>query len=386
EERSSPLLGLVTPFHDKRFQEAYINAVVRLDLTFRQAASPELREVIFLGGPMAERCLSTSDWGVGSWIKQSFEDRRSSVRKLVLAAKSKVHFSIDTWTYDEGNKRAYLAVNSHFLGPNGTPRTALLSFRRIIGTHSGENMAQIVRGAIEDYNIQDIGYFILDNAKNNEIMLKELAREVPGIEYPACHVRCIGHIINLVVKAILLGQGVTAFKKDLLGLVDDSDAAFKVWSRAGPLGKLHNICVFVNRSSGQREEFERYQMPHERYLDKDCDPEGGDETFYYVLLIDQGVRWSSAYYMIKRAIHLRATVDRFLDRYQHQPGTYDIRSDRLSPQDWAYLERLFQLLRPFKGLTQYMEGKATQGTHGAVWESLKSMGFLYKHSNKRRIV
>lgn len=26
-----------------------------------------------------------------------------------------------------------------------------------------------------------------------------------------------------------------------------------------------------------------------------------------------------------------------------------------------------------------MEGKATQGTHGAVWETLKSMGFMYKH-------
>lgn len=41
-------------------------------------------------------------------------------------------------------------------------------------------------------------------------------------------------------------------------------------------------------------------MPYERLLDNDPDPHGGDDTFYYVLLIDQGVRWSSAYYMIKR--------------------------------------------------------------------------------------
>ncbi|KAF4309507.1 HAT domain-containing protein [Botryosphaeria dothidea] len=66
QERSSPF-ALVTPFHDKRFQEAYINAVIKLDLTFRQASAPELREVILLGGPMAERYLPTSHKGVGNW-------------------------------------------------------------------------------------------------------------------------------------------------------------------------------------------------------------------------------------------------------------------------------------------------------------------------------
>lgn len=177
---------------------------------------------------MAERYLPTSYKGVGNWVRKSFEDRRESVRKLVLAARSKVYFSIDAWTCDKGNKRAYLVVNSHFLGPDGTPRTLLLAFKRILSTYSGENIALIISKAIREYNIGSIGCFVLDNTTNNDTMLKEVARDVPSVEYPACRIRCISYIINLIMKAILLSKGVTTFEKDLLGLEDDSDAAFKV--------------------------------------------------------------------------------------------------------------------------------------------------------------
>lgn len=81
---------------------------------------------------------------------------------------------------------------------------------------------------------------------------------------------------------------------------------------------------------------------------------------------------------------MRKAIDRYVDRYEPKgQKEYDIRQDRLSDHDWEQLQRLFDFLRPFKGLTQYMEGKArdpgVEATHGAIWESLKSMDFMFKH-------
>lgn len=42
-------------------------------------------------------------------------------------------------------------------------------------------------------------------------MLRELQLLIP-IDYPSCRILYIGHIINLIVEAILFGKGVSKFK------------------------------------------------------------------------------------------------------------------------------------------------------------------------------
>src|SRR2546430_197205 len=65
--------------------------------------------------------------------------------------------------------------------------------------------------------------------------------------------RCAGHIINLVVKALLFGKGISKFLREL-GAVRDADT-FKLWRTKGPIGKLHNIVKYINRSDQRRQEF-----------------------------------------------------------------------------------------------------------------------------------
>lgn len=182
-------------------------------------------------------------------------------------------------------------MNSHFINHCSSLRTALLSFTRIIGPHSGENLAKAVYGSIQTYDIDytRIGCFVADNASNNEEILRELQLLIP-INYPSCRIRCIGHIINLVVEAILFGKGVSKFKQSLVGRTKDSKEAFEMWSKEGPIRKLHNIYVFINRSDQRRVAFGNYQLPEERALDEDADPDREDKVFYYVLIVDQGLR------------------------------------------------------------------------------------------------
>ena len=49
--------------------------------------------------------------------------------------------------------------------------------------------------------------------------------------------------------------------------------------------------------------------------------------------------------------------------------------------DWAELERFYDFLKPFYILTKTIEGNANkpgaEGGHGAVWETLKTMDYLF---------
>jgi hypothetical protein len=85
-------------------------------------------------------------------------------------------------------------------------------------------------------------------------------------------------------------------------------------------------------------------------------------------------------------LKLRNAVDLYLHRWRKpkdQHHGYDLSHDPLTETDWAELQLYVNLLKPFKNLTKHMEGIAnklgSEGAHGAIWESLKSMDFMFKH-------
>ncbi|KAF4313154.1 HAT domain-containing protein [Botryosphaeria dothidea] len=208
-----------------------------------------------MGGPAAKAMLVQSPSCISKWIKLSFENRREKVKQLVSQSRRKINISTDIWTADEGNKRAYCAVNAHFVDHSGTIQTGLLAFGRILGSHSGENIASVPLRCFQQYNCTEcIGYVICDNADNNDTAIRVLQKDLP-ISYHSCRVRCIGHIINLVVKAILFGQGVSKLEQSFLGKTDDDEETFIIWSNQGAIGKLRNNCVFVNRNDQWRTAF-----------------------------------------------------------------------------------------------------------------------------------
>lgn len=77
---------------------------------------------------------------------------------------------------------------------------------RLTKSHTGEYLAQKVSEILKEYGLVDtmLG-MAMDNASNNDSMLKELPHILPasasvGTEY---QIRCFGHIINLVCQAFL---------------------------------------------------------------------------------------------------------------------------------------------------------------------------------------
>jgi hypothetical protein len=361
----------VPPYDDTEYKERFISWVVGDDITYRQAISPRLQWLLLHGGPQVEDTVPKSHNTVSAWIIESFHQSRKQVKDLLATSRSRINLSFDLWTSSNG--LSLVGVVAHFVDYQGHLRTALLGLPRLLGSHSGENMANCIRAVIDEYEVgPNLGCFMMDNAGDNDTCIMELKRYFPTIDEKEHRLRCAGHIFNLVTKAILFGKGVSKWQRKLLGASDDE--SFRLWREKGPIGRLHNFVKFIGRSDQRRTEFAALQVAQAAAK--------GEKIFIYQLISDGGVRWNSTYAMIKRGLKLRDAIDLYYKRYKGPSSSteYDISQDELSPEDWAILQRFCNLLRPFKEMTKRIEGNANkagyEGSQGAVWEVLESMDFL----------
>jgi hypothetical protein len=74
---------------------------------------------------------------------------------------------------------------------------------------------------------------------------------------------------------------------------------------------------------------------------------------------------------IKRAIEIKPRLEVFY--YVHRE---ELSEDTLSEEEWTYLKQIARGLYPFYHTTLRLEGRATNGHHGAIWEALPVLTYL----------
>ena len=353
-------------FDDAAFKQEYIDWVIAEDLSFHQSTSKRTRRLFERASQGTKLVIPSSATTLSGWIKSSYEQRRLIIKDLLCSSKSKIHLSFDMWS--SPNYLSFCGLVAHFVTHMQKLQTALLALPRIQGSHSGENLSSYIAKVIEDYGIESkLGYFVTDNADNNDTCIQALAKTFP-IDSKKQRLRCAGHVINLVVQCLLFGKGLTRLQKELLG--GSEEDITKLWRTQGPIGKLHNIVRYINHSDQRRQEFQKQQVVAQP-----------DANKLWELILDGGVRWNSTFYMIERALKLQTAITLYIATWQKPAGnSYDLKKDELSTDDWIELRRFKDLLSPFEKLTKRLEGNAKrpgrEGSHGAIWEVLETMDFL----------
>jgi len=270
-------------------------------------------------------------------IKQRILDRfhlfRPRIAELMQQAVTHIHLSCDGWTSPH-QTMAVLGIIAHFTSHAGTRMNPVIGLRLLEGSHTGSNMAGVVSELLQEYGVLErLGYFIGDNASNNDTLVRALADEQVFGErnYNAQEhrLRCVGHVINLVVKAFWFGEGDRMILQDTVIVTRDTIAE---WRKMGPWGKGHNITTYILASPQRRQEFKRL---------------GGDT----ILHRDNATRWNTGYTMIQSLIRNRDAVDVFCLHHSEQ-----LDEDRLSLDDWEQLADAVGILQPFHSATQRMEG------------------------------
>jgi hypothetical protein len=309
--------------------------------------------------PSFERLLPSENT-VRAWIVDAFEKRRKTVKHSLQEARSRIHLACDGWSSPSG--KHFLGIVGHWLDKDRQLRCALLALPRVYGGGGEEDLAPALTKTINFYDIGNkLGAFQMDNATNNDTCLDALAVLYP-IDVEEQRLRCLGHVVNLVVKALLFGEGLSQFQRQVAEANDSEQ--FKIWRRQGSIGKLHNLVTFINRSPQRMEAFSASQR----------EAADGLTSFSYQLKRDTGVRWNSVYAMIERGIKLRPAIEHYCWQWREK---LDLTADTLDSKDWADLEDFKQLLKPFEQITKRTEGHAVDGAFGAVWEVLPCFELLF---------
>jgi len=143
----------------------------------------------------------------------------------------------------------------------------------------------------------NLGYFVLDNASNNNTTLIKLAKTL-GFDPKAKRLCYIGHISNLIAERYLYGQDVTKFEEQYSKA--GAPERRKLWRERNEVGKLHNLVAHVMASGKRTELFEALQSTVNV---------GIAEGKRWKLVLDGGIRWNSTYSMIRRALDLRNAIN-----------------------------------------------------------------------------
>ncbi|KAD7476935.1 hypothetical protein E3N88_00071 [Mikania micrantha] len=187
----------------------------------------------------------------------------------------------------------------------------IINFKPIL-SHKGEDMARYIEDCIIEWGITRVMIFTMDNATTNDLAVKELKTSLPNMLRNGMyvHVRCLAHIINLIVQDGLKAQSqvVDCIREDVIHI------------RASPKRLTDfKACVVDSKIKTKAS-----------------------------LILDCKTRWNSTYDMLERAIFLEKGIELYARR------DLNFRSDLANVpgySDWLVAKSLAKLLEIFKTKT-----------------------------------
>lgn len=218
------------------------------------------RALIQLLNPQLFEYLYESGHTVRVLIMAVFEKRKERVREELAKAKSKIHISFDLWS--SNNSLAIHGIIAHYLDESLIAKSLLIALRELKGEHSGANQAVLLAKVIRDFKIEDqIGYFISDNVASNDWAVFHTCEELKLGDSDDRRLHCLGHIINLAARACLFGKDSESFDFEVSERakmrleVRQALETLAFWRRKGPIGKLHNIIIWILRTPQRTQAF-----------------------------------------------------------------------------------------------------------------------------------
>jgi hypothetical protein len=232
---------LIKRFDKTRFQQLVVNWIIGANLPFDTAENHDLRALFQYLNPSVEITnANITGRTVYNLAEQEFDKQFGKVADAVQKAPGLIHLAYDGW--QSRNRHALYGVTAVYRDQQGRPQKIVLGLPALRDRHSGANIANEILHIVAKYGIErKVGYFTLDNASSNDSAMSVIGESL-GFAWQQRRVRCIGHVLNLVVKAILFGQDAGAFEKEVHDGLLTAQREHERWRSKGPVGKLHNFC------------------------------------------------------------------------------------------------------------------------------------------------
>jgi len=202
---SQAIANVLASFNIQEFRLAAVSWLIDNNLPLSQFESKSFRAMIQLANVEAERALWTSHNSVSRYVVRLYDSLKPKVVLELSESMSRIHVSFDRWT-TKGGKSGYLGIVAHYVDCQGTLKDLPIALPQLTGAHSGEAMAAVVIKIFKEFNVTvgKLGYFVLDNASNNNTTITTLAEEM-GFSAAEKRLSCGPHTYNLIGQNLLWG-------------------------------------------------------------------------------------------------------------------------------------------------------------------------------------
>ena len=114
----------------------------------------------------------------------------------------RVCLTTDTWTSIQ--KINYMCLTTHFIDRNWILHKRIINFCPI-SSHKGVDMAACITNCLLEWGLDNVFTITVDNASSNDVTVKEMSKKLSNWETNIMdddhlHVRCMTHILNLIVQ------------------------------------------------------------------------------------------------------------------------------------------------------------------------------------------
>jgi hypothetical protein len=320
------------------FRDALVRHIVLNRLPFSIVESPSFLNFLQLLNPLVQTVCPTSHNTIRKDILNKWLQEKQFLQIKLRTIQSNINISVDIWT--SPNTLLFLGVVAHYI-QDGKLCKSLLGLRSI-GCHSGEEQWNILRTILEEYDcLEKLGVIIGDNASTNDTLCRTIStyfQEELEMEWnpEQQRIRCMGHIINLIVQSFLFGDMKTLSEEDLFSYDQEDEIGIEIqrteassrrdkMRTMGPLGKIHNIVVHIRSSGPRTKEF--------------VDNAGCR------IPLDNRTRWNSWYSMLNTAIKVERHIDFYIKSQK------DLQKDILTENEWEILRTTSTYLQIFHDMT-----------------------------------
>ncbi|KAF7573636.1 Dimer-Tnp-hAT domain containing protein [Pyrenophora tritici-repentis] len=319
----------------------------------------------------AERALWASYNSVSRYVIRLYNYLLLKVIASLSESMSKVYVSFDGWT-TKGGKRGYLGIVAHYVDSSGELRDLPIALPQLTGAYTGEAMAEVVMAIFKQFEITvgKLGYFVLDNAHNNNTTINTLALQI-GFSATERRLRCGPYTLNLIGQMLLWGEEKESYDNEETERVNEAEN-MATWRGDGPLGVLVAVINYI-KTPQQYALFEKYQKLAIRDQPVNAPTEQHKIKEPVKLVV---TRYNSYVSCFKRA--KIETEDAYArSRNNKLPAAPDwMSSDGINAHDWQVIAEYIDVLRPLKQATKRLEGRGKSGAFGAIAEVILVFEYL----------
>ena len=205
---------------------------------------------------------------------------------------------------------------AHYVASSGLIKDLPIALPQLSGAHTGERIAQTIQEILLRFRVarNKVGYFVLDNAANNNTAVEALAT-VYRFNAAERRLRCSPHTINLVGQTVIFRVDRDAFNnKQSQHAIEEQ--YLKEWRQFSPLGVLIDVLGHI-KTLQQYDKLREFQE-QEAVQSKLPKPYKLKELVKPVI-----TRWNSFYSAFKRATELQQPIDAYIQYHIEKTRTSD---------------------------------------------------------------